>query len=77
MDRHPPVRCPTCHGRGGVGPLECLRCRGQGVILSQLPVVASYPEGLTTVYISRIPLDPFGIQNFYLTVRFRVSGEVE
>lgn len=71
-----PIHCPSCHGRGSVGPFECLRCGGHGIIVSQLPVVASYPQGLTTSYVSRIPLDSFGIQNFYLTVRFRVSDRL-
>jgi hypothetical protein len=30
-----------------------------------------YPAGLQQDYIVRLPLDRFGIENFYLTVRFR------
>jgi len=69
--------CPTCHGRGGLGQFECLRCHGRGVIVSERAVIVSYPEGVTSSYFSRIPLDTVGIENLYLTVRFRVSSMLE
>jgi molecular chaperone DnaJ len=65
--------CPTCRGRGWVGPFECLRCNGTGVIRDEYPIDISYPPGISTSYITQIPLDQFGIHNFYLTAYFRVS----
>lgn len=65
--------CPTCGGRGWVGPFPCLRCDGGGVISGEFPVEVSYPAGISGNYITQLPLDQFGIHNFYLTVYFRVS----
>lgn len=68
-----PVRaiCPQCHGRGLVGALECWLCRGQGAAVGQYPLDLPYPGGLRRDYIVRVPLSPFGIHNFYMTIRFR------
>ena len=38
---------------------------------SEYPLLLSYPAGLARDYVVRVPLDEFGIHNFYLTVRFR------
>lgn len=65
--------CPTCRGRGWVGPFDCLRCSGTGVIRDEYPIELSYPPGVSNSYITQIPLDQFGIHNFYLTAYFRVS----
>jgi len=65
------VICPACRGRGSVGPYECWRCEGNGALTDEYPVTVSYPAGLQQDYIVRLPLDRFGIENFYLTVRFR------
>jgi hypothetical protein len=37
-------------------------------------VEVAYPDGVRDGYAVRIPLTRFGIENFYLTVLFRVSG---
>ena len=66
-------KCPTCDGRGGVGPFECWRCEGGGLVAGEYPVSVSFPAGISE-YVVEIPLDRFGIQNFYLKVYFRVSG---
>jgi molecular chaperone DnaJ len=63
--------CPACGGQGNVGPYECSHCEGHGAVTGEYPVTVSYPAGLEQDYIVRLPLDRFGIQNFYLTVRFR------
>lgn len=65
------VICPACRGRGHVGPYECSRCEGHGALRDEYPVTVRYPAGLQQDYIVRLPLDGFGIENFYLTVRFR------
>ena len=66
-------QCPTCDGRGGVGPFECWRCEGGGIVAGEYPVLVSFPAGISE-YVVEIPLDRFDIQNFYLKVYFRVSG---
>jgi molecular chaperone DnaJ len=63
--------CQACGGRGSVGPYECSHCEGHGAVTGEYPVTVGYPAGLQQDYIVRLPLDRFGIQNFYLTVRFR------
>jgi len=66
-------KCPTCEGRGGVGLFECWRCNGRGVVAGEYPLLVSFPGGISEYWVE-IPLDRFGIQNFYLKVYFRVSG---
>ncbi len=70
-----PVRqaCPACGGRGAVGPYECWHCEGLGALSAEHPMDVDYPAGLRDGYAVRIPLARFGIENFYLTILFRVS----
>jgi hypothetical protein len=37
----------------------------------------AYPAGVLNEYVVRVPLSRFGIENFYLTVRFRVTGSLD
>lgn len=67
--------CPTCRGRGWVGPFTCARCRGDGVFVGEVPVDVPYPAGITNSFITQLSLDRLGIHNFYLTVYFRVQRE--
>lgn len=67
------LRCPDCGGRGGVGLFECWRCQGEGAILGEYPVALRFPPGIVNNYVIEIPLDRFGIENFYLRAIFRVS----
>ena len=67
------IACPTCHGHGGIGFYECWRCRGQGAVAAEYPLEVGYPAGLRRDYVVRVPLDDFGIRNFYFTIRFRPS----
>jgi len=66
-------KCSTCEGHGGVGLFECWRCNGRGVVAGEYPLLVSFPGGISE-YLIEIPLDRFGIQNFYLKVYFRLSG---
>jgi molecular chaperone DnaJ len=66
-------KCPACEGRGGVGPFECWRCDGRGIVVGEYPLLVSFPAGISGNVVE-IPLDRFGIQNFYLRVYFQVSG---
>ena len=70
------LTCPACRGRGGIGPYECSCCEGRGAVTGEYPVRVSYPAGLREEYLVRIPLDCFGIENFYLTVQFRPSASI-
>jgi len=63
--------CPSCRGQGSIGPYECSRCEGHGAVTGEYPVRVGYPPGLKGDYLVRLPLDCFGIHNFYLTVLFR------
>jgi DnaJ-class molecular chaperone len=65
------MTCPACHGRGSIELYECWRCRGQGSLTAEYPLDVAYPAGLLRGCVVRVPLDDFGIRNFYLTVRFR------
>ena len=67
--------CPSCGGSGAVGPYACWRCEGHGALAAEYPVEIPYPPGMHDGYAVRIPLDRYGIQNFYLTVLFRISQE--
>jgi molecular chaperone DnaJ len=67
------VTCQSCHGHGGIGLYECWHCQGQGAIIAECPLEVSYPAMLRGDYVVRVPLEDFGIQNLYLTARFRPS----
>jgi molecular chaperone DnaJ len=67
------VRCPTCWGRGGVGPYECWRCSGAGVETGEVPLLIHFPAQIPDNYAVQIALDRYGIHNLHLIVRFRVT----
>ena len=67
------AQCPACLGHGAVGLYQCWRCQGHGSITADYPLEVSYPAGVLNEYLAQVPLSRFGIENFYLTVRFRVS----
>ncbi len=69
------ARCPACFGHGALGYYQCWHCGGQGSITADCPVDLEYPPALLNDYTVRVPLTQFGITNFYLTLRFRVSSE--
>ncbi len=70
------ARCPACSGRGALGVYQCWQCEGHGSITADYPVDLTYPAGIVNEYAVQVPLTQFGIENFYLTVRFRVSASV-
>lgn len=63
--------CKTCRGNGVIGQYQCWRCQGQGAMTTEYPLDVPYPAGFRRDYAVHLPLEPLGIQNFYLTVRFR------
>ena len=66
--------CSFCGGHGAVGPYECWRCEGHGALTTEYPLEVAYPTGVRDGDAVRIPLARFGIENFYLTVLFRVGA---
>lgn len=68
------AQCPACQGHGAIGPYECWRCQGHGAITADYPLDVDYPAGVLNQCLVQVPLSRFGIENFYLTVRFRVTG---
>lgn len=69
--------CPVCQGTGASGGFECWQCRGAGNVVATHPVEVSYRAGVRDGWIVRMPLSALGIDNFYFTVIFRVSGKDE
>jgi len=67
------IKCPSCSGQGWVGAYECRRCRGEGILSEEYPVMISYPSGISDNHVVRMPLDTYGIGHLYLTVHFRIS----
>lgn len=67
--------CPTCGGRGATGPYECWRCEGEGALAANYPLAVQYPPGIRDGHAIRLSLRRFGIENFYLTVLFRVTEQ--
>jgi molecular chaperone DnaJ len=68
------LTCPECRGRGGLGFFECWQCGGDGVVQGEYPVTLAFPPGVVNNFVAEIPLDNFGINNFYLRAIFRVSA---
>jgi DnaJ-class molecular chaperone len=60
--------CPACRGGASSWPYQCTLCAGRGRIEQVQPMRVAVPP--------RVPaevhrgLEPFGIQNFFLSVRF-------
>ena len=67
--------CPACRGFGNIGMYSCSRCAGEGAISGEMPIVVSFPPGLTEDHAVMVPLDRFGIRNIHLVVLFRPTGE--
>lgn len=65
--------CPTCGGHGAVGAYECWRCLGRGALTSESPLDVTFPPGVRDGAVLSVPLSRFGIENFYLTLWFRVE----
>jgi DnaJ-class molecular chaperone len=68
------ARCPSCRGYGGVGPYECARCAGEGMIVGDFPISIFFPPGLSGDHTVLVSLDRFGIHNIYLAVNFRLTS---
>ena len=71
------IKCPVCIGSGSIGFWECSQCDGFGILESQLPLIVSYPAGIKNQFYKSISLNRYGINNFYLTVIFRVTETID
>jgi DnaJ-class molecular chaperone len=68
------AECPSCSGAGVAGGYHCWRCQGQGALVAEYPLDVEYPPGIPNQHLVEVPLSGFGVANFYLVVRFRVTG---
>jgi DnaJ-class molecular chaperone len=68
------VTCRACAGKGAVGLYQCWLCEGHGTFTTDQPLHIDYPAGLRNDFTIRVPLTAYGIDNFFLTVLFRVSA---
>jgi DnaJ-class molecular chaperone len=66
--------CPACQGHGHLGPYECWHCAGHGTMAGEYAVWITFPAGIRDPFFVQIPLDRFGIHNFYLTVCLRITA---
>ena len=67
------LACPACNGQGRVGPYQCVRCHGKGILSGEYPMMVSYPSGISDNHTLRIPLDTYGVEDSCLTVHFRIN----
>ena len=68
------LRCSGCKGSGSVGPYECWRCSGAGLLRGGCPVMVSYPPGILDNQSVRLSLDRYGLHDRYLTVNFKIQS---
>jgi molecular chaperone DnaJ len=70
-----PVRvvCPLCEGARMIGFWDCERCGSMGFVDTELPLIITYPSGIQKSYTKSISLAQYGIYNFYLSLKIRVS----
>ena len=68
------LRCSGCNGRGNIGPYQCWKCSGAGLLRGEVPVVVSCPSGILDNQSVRLSLDRYGIHDGYLTVTFRIQS---
>lgn len=66
-------RCPDCQGRGGTIFHECWRCFNSGFLQGDIPLLLSYPAGITTGHTVQIDLDRYGFAGEKISVRFSVD----
>jgi len=66
--------CRSCHGSGGIGPLTCSRCNGQGLEEHEELVQLSVPARLRDGAVFPLPLRGLGIHGLFLELMFRVGG---
>lgn len=60
--------CPVCQGSGRDWLYPCLRCREEGVVEAQATVRVRIPPMVRPGTVIEVPLDGFGIHNFYIRV---------
>lgn len=66
--------CPSCSGQGRDGGYTCRRCRGEGVVRGQLPLMIAYPAGISDSQRMRLGLDRYGLPGLEIILGFRVRN---
>ena len=69
------AQCSACAGHGALGHYQCWHCGGHGSLTADYPIEIPYPAGLLDEHIVQVSLGEFGICNFYLTIRFRLTAQ--
>jgi DnaJ-class molecular chaperone len=67
-------RCPRCRGSGREWVLPCMYCQEQGMIETQAIVRVRIPPMSPSGFFAEIPLEGFGIHNFYLRLHVFVQA---
>ena len=68
-------RCPACSGFGHTALVACALCLGGGMVEGTRHVGLRIPAGIPDGAELLVPLDGFGIHNFYACVRVNVEGD--
>jgi molecular chaperone DnaJ len=66
--------CWSCQGTGREWLFPCTGCAGQGMIEEHQTVSARIPPGVRDRDIIELPIEGFGIHNFYLRLHIRISA---
>ena len=66
------MTCPSCSGKGWIGEYECIRCRGEGEMTGEYPVMLSYPPGIPDNHTMQMPFNSYEGQIQYLTIQFHI-----
>jgi DnaJ-class molecular chaperone len=66
--------CGRCGGAGHDGLFPCLGCGGSGLVEGRRTLWVSLPPLIRSGSIVEVPLDGFGVHNFYLRLHIRVSA---
>jgi molecular chaperone DnaJ len=66
--------CWSCHGTGREWLFPCVACAGQGIIEEYETVSVRIPPTVHDRSVIELPIEGFGIHNFYLRLHIRIAG---
>ena len=66
--------CWSCHGTGREWLFPCVACAGRGMIEEYETVSVRIPPMVHDRSIIELPIEGFGIHNFYLRLHIRIAG---
>ena len=67
------VPCPACHGRRGYSHYRCPHCAGAGTAMIESGVTVTYPPGVVSTHLARVPVHLPGSGLGHILVRFHVA----